>query len=195
MVSFLLTINLFVILFQTQYSFHHLYDYLQARTSYRLFAKSSGKGFGKTKPKSDSSSNNILDNSIPTFSLETTGNSPISKTLENDNIEPSLSKDSDLDTLIKNTEMFKSKREYRENILQSKIEQLKQEDDLIASDPSVGAVPELVANRMLGRIITFFGIPVFGGLLIFVAAYFVSKKYDIVIPPMVTLPFFLVYDQ
>ena len=38
---------------------------------------------------------------------------------------------------------------------------------------------------MLGRIVTFFGIPVFGGLSIFVAAFFVSKKYDLVIPPMV----------
>jgi hypothetical protein len=40
---------------------------------------------------------------------------------------------------------------------------------------------------MLGRIIGFFGIPVFGGLSIFVGAFFASKKYDIDIPPSVSV--------
>ena len=44
-----------------------------------------------------------------------------------------------------------------------------------------------VLNRMLGRIIAFFGIPVFGGLSIFVGAFFASKKYDIDVPPSVRL--------
>jgi len=34
---------------------------------------------------------------------------------------------------------------------------LKEEEDLISSDPSVGAVPEVVADRMIGRIAAFFG--------------------------------------
>jgi hypothetical protein len=34
---------------------------------------------------------------------------------------------------------------------------LKDEEDLISSDPSVGAVPEIVADRMIGRIAAFFG--------------------------------------
>ena len=33
--------------------------------------------------------------------------------------------------------------------------------------------------------VSFFGIPVFGGLAIFVAAFFYSKKYDVVVPPSV----------
>ena len=37
--------------------------------------------------------------------------------------------------------------------LDSKIMTLKEEEDLLASDPSVGAVPEIVANRMIGRIV------------------------------------------
>jgi hypothetical protein len=52
-------------------------------------------------------------------------------------------------------------------------------------DPSVGAVPELVADRMIGRIIAFFGVPVFGGLAIFVGAFFYSKKFDLVVPPSI----------
>ena len=44
---------------------------------------------------------------------------------------------------------------------------------------------QIVANRMLNRMIVFFGAPVFGGLTIFVGAFFYSKKYDIVIPPSI----------
>ena len=44
---------------------------------------------------------------------------------------------------------------------------------------------QIVANRMLNRMIVFFGAPVFGGLAIFVGAFFYSKKYDIVIPPSI----------
>ena len=68
---------------------------------------------------------------------------------------------------------------------------------------SSGAVPELVANRMLGRIVSdfnyiprvcykryfvqafFLGVPVFGGLSIFVIFFVLSKKYDITIQPVV----------
>jgi hypothetical protein len=64
-----------------------------------------------------------------------------------------------------------------------KLDRLREEEELIAQDPSVGAVPEIVADRMLGRIIAFFGVPVFGGLAIFVGAFFYSKKYDVVVPP------------
>jgi len=41
----------------------------------------------------------------------------------------------------------------------------------------------LVANRMLGRIVVLAGVPVFGGLAIFVGAFFYFKKYDMVVPP------------
>ena len=36
---------------------------------------------------------------------------------------------------------------------------------------------------MITRIVTFFGIPVFGGLAIFVGAFFYSKQNDVVVPP------------
>lgn len=86
---------------------------------------------------------------------------------------------------IEGTKMFLSMRQRREDALDEKINQLREVDEQIASDPSVGAVPEVVANRMIGRIATFFGVPVFGGLSIFVAAFFVSKKYDMVIQPSI----------
>jgi hypothetical protein len=81
--------------------------------------------------------------------------------------------------------LYQTPRARREAELDEKIARLKEEEDLIATDTSVGAVPELVANRMIGRIIAFFGIPVFGGLAIFVGAFFYSKKYDLVVPPSI----------
>ena len=59
--------------------------------------------------------------------------------------------------------LYETPRMRREAELDEKIRKLKEEEDLVAEDTSVGAVPELVANRMASRIAVFFGIPVFGG--------------------------------
>eukprot|EP00596_Hydrurales_sp_CCMP1899_P007738 CAMPEP_0119042258 /NCGR_PEP_ID=MMETSP1177-20130426/14492_1 /TAXON_ID=2985 /ORGANISM="Ochromonas sp, Strain CCMP1899" /LENGTH=192 /DNA_ID=CAMNT_0007008911 /DNA_START=329 /DNA_END=907 /DNA_ORIENTATION=+ len=85
----------------------------------------------------------------------------------------------------KEERLYMTPRARREAELDEKIARLKEEEDLIATDPSVGAVPELVADRMIGRIIAFFGVPVFGGLAIFVGAFFYSKKFDLVVPPSI----------
>ena len=51
---------------------------------------------------------------------------------------------------ILSTKMFKNIEKKREEALNEKIQRLREEEELIASDPSVGAVPELIANRMIG---------------------------------------------
>lgn len=52
-------------------------------------------------------------------------------------------------------------------------------------DPDAGVLPELVANRMLRRILTFGAVPL-GMLFVFFAVYFVLKyKYDITVIPVV----------
>lgn len=91
----------------------------------------------------------------------------------------------DIDRVFEKSKMVQDSNKRREILLDEKIRQVRDEEQLIASDPSVGAVPELVADRMIGRIATFFGIPVFGGLAIFVIAFFISKKYDLVVPPTI----------
>jgi hypothetical protein len=90
-----------------------------------------------------------------------------------------------LDAQIKGTQMFQNMNARRVMELEEKIQKLKDEDDLIASDPSVGAVPELVANRMISRIAVFFGVPVFGGIALFIAAIVAAKKYDTTVPPYI----------
>ena len=139
-------------------------------------SKPIGKGFGKQKP--------IIETDIIENKLETNQENNISTLL--DSIEQQnqfIPKTSD--EAILNTKMFKTKLQKQKELLQLKINEFEKEENLIATDPSVGAVPELVANRMITRIIGFFGIPVFGGLAIFVGAYFSSKQYDIVIPPVI----------
>ena len=48
--------------------------------------------------------------------------------------------------------LYETPRARREAELDDKIRRLKEEEDLLATDTSVGAVPELIANRMITRI-------------------------------------------
>lgn len=168
-------------------------------SSSALFANKSpsvGKGFGKSikqEPPVEQDTATAVDNdnsSLQSASFNDESgqqlriprrSSPIIPNTQSTNIESG-----NVDELIQSTDMFKKKRQNRIDILNENIQKLKEEEDLIATDPSVGAVPELVANRMLGRIIVFFGIPVFGGLAIFVGSFFAFKKYDISVPPYVS---------
>lgn len=118
----------------------------------------SGKGFGKKKIDEKDASI-VNDQSVGSDGTETTTLSATesdvelnTKAIEND---PSKA--------ILQTKMFKSMKKKEDEELQRKIKELEEEEALIASDPSVGAVPQIVADRMIVRIAGFFGIPVFGG--------------------------------
>lgn len=140
----------------------------------KVLVNVSGKGFGKRVLSSQKETSKISTNKIST--------KPVEDVVIQSNVgvmEPIA----DVDKAILSTKLYKNKRLQQEAALNEKIRLLREEEELIASDPSVGAVPEIVANRMISRIAGFFGIPVFGGLSIFVIAFFVSKKYDIIIPP------------
>ena len=91
--------------------------------------------------------------------------------------------DDKLEQRIQSSDRFTRMREARERELDSKIARLQEQDNLVAEDPSVGAVPQKVADRMITRIAFGAGLPVFGGLAIFVGAFLYSKKYDVVVPP------------
>ncbi len=59
------------------------------------------------------------------------------------------------------------------------------EEDLLAEDSSVGAVPQKVADRMMQRIAVCFGVPVFGGLSVFAGAVLSNRYLDYTVPPVV----------
>ena len=71
----------------------------------------------------------------------------------------------------------------KEISLEEKIRALREQEFELSQDLSVGAVPELVANRMIGRIVSFLGIPVILGMSIFIGSVVAAKKYDTVVPP------------
>jgi hypothetical protein len=71
----------------------------------------------------------------------------------------------------------------KEILLEEKIRALREQEFELSQDLSVGAVPELVANRMIGRIVSFLGVPVFLGMSIFVGSVVAAKKFDTVVPP------------
>ena len=117
------------------------------RLSTRLQNDDAGKGFGKKKEvvkelEQKQPFNSRLNPSAETTAAEVT-------------VSASKSEEKNL---------YATPRARREAELDEKIARLKEEEDLISSDPSVGAVPELVADRMIGRIVAFFGVPVFGGM-------------------------------
>lgn len=150
----------------------------------------SNKGFGKVKQID-------VESETERMTSENSTNQPRDRTTPRNSLDDLPNTDpSNIDDAIKGTKMFQSSRERSMQELELKRQKLREEDELLASDPSVGAVPEIVANRMITRIAAFFGVPVFGGLMIFVGAYFYSKKYDLTLPPVVVayatqLPFIL----
>eukprot|EP01039_Chlorochromonas_danica_P009617 gene9617-10632_t len=87
--------------------------------------------------------------------------------------------------MIVRSKMYVDRRFRKEQSIQGRIDILREEEQMILSEPGGGTLPEYVADRMIKRIAFFFGVPVFGGLGLFVAGYFASKQYDITIPPVV----------
>ena len=128
-------------------------------SSHLLYAKGTGrgKGFGAAPPpelestkstqiqETQQLSEPIQKSNIKPISSSVSNRQEIAENLLNTNLAPN-----DIDSIIVNTDLFKTKREQRQLRLNDKIQQLREEDELLATDPSVGAVPELVANRMLG---------------------------------------------
>ena len=112
------------------------------RSLTRLHSEEAGKGFGKKK----------------SIVKEPEAKQPFNSRLNPEGAVPSSA-------LIQSEDknLYQTPRARREAELDLKIARLKEEEDLISGDTSVGAVPELVADRMIGRIVAFFGVPVFGG--------------------------------
>ena len=164
---------------------------LKKRTPTSLKARkdTAGQGFGKKKKVHENSASRDASElkSINIMNPGAGEDSGINSTTMNSDSESRSSEMNldpvDLDAAIESSKLFKTTRARQEALLDEKIARLREEEEMLATDPSVGAVPEIVADRMIGRIATFFGIPVFGGLAIFVGAYFYSKQTDTVIQP------------
>ena len=118
------------------------------RIPMNLYGDKSGKGFGKKKEAVKE-----LDQKQPFNTRLNPTEESTSDATSSSNIK------------VEEKRSYITPRARREAELDEKIARLKEEEDLLSTDPSVGAVPELVADRMIGRIVAFFGVPVFGGEL------------------------------
>ena len=56
---------------------------------------------------------------------------------------------------------------------------------MLAEDKTAGVIPEKVAMRMLGRMLPLAGVPIFGGIALFVTFYLSATKWDLEIQPAV----------
>ena len=52
-------------------------------------------------------------------------------------------------------------------------------------DPSAGVMPEVVSNRMLGRVIPFAALPIFLGALVFFGFYYANTQLELDLPPQI----------
>ena len=118
------------------------------RIPMKLYGDKSGKGFGKKREAVKEADQKQPFNTRLNPAEESTTDA-----ISSSNIK------------VEEKRSYITPRARREAELDEKIARLKEEEDLLSTDPSVGAVPELVADRMIGRIVAFFGVPVFGGEL------------------------------
>jgi hypothetical protein len=58
-------------------------------------------------------------------------------------------------------------------------------EELQPLDPTEGVMPEVVADRMLKRVVPFAGLPVVGGILVFAGFWYANKQLELDIPPTI----------
>eukprot|EP00752_Nemacystus_decipiens_P001898 g1828.t1 len=79
---------------------------------------------------------------------------------------------------------------------QERIDSVMKAKEATEGDPDAGSIPQVVADRMLSRMVPFFLLPALGGVGVFVAVYVLSHKYDYTIPAYIVAyatqaPFFV----
>ena len=72
-----------------------------------------------------------------------------------------------------------------EPVFKKKDKMVLTEDELRPMDPTEGVMPEVVADRMLGRIIPFAGAPIGLAVLVFIGFWFANTQLNMDLPPMI----------
>jgi len=69
--------------------------------------------------------------------------------------------------------------------VQRRLEDMKEVEKVLRENPDAGVIPEVVAQRMLGRMLPLAAVPIFGGIALFVGFYIAATKWDLEIQPTV----------
>ena len=74
---------------------------------------------------------------------------------------------------------LEAERALRKEREEQRIRDILEAERVTAEDPNAGVIPEVVANRMLMRVVPFFSLPVLAGLGVFGYFFVAAKKYEI----------------
>ncbi|CAM9122483.1 unnamed protein product [Phaeothamnion confervicola] len=74
-------------------------------------------------------------------------------------------------------------REERQAENERRLEELREAERYARDNPDAGVIPEVVANRMLSRMVPFFFLPVLSGIGLFVFYFVLAKKYELSMQP------------
>lgn len=81
-------------------------------------------------------------------------------------------------------QLRKDRAEKRDAELRA-IRNVRSVDEFIRDDPTAASIPEKVALRMGSRMLSFVGIPLFGGMAAFVGFWYISTYKNVEIEPIV----------
>ncbi|CAM9639425.1 unnamed protein product [Heterosigma akashiwo] len=74
---------------------------------------------------------------------------------------------------------MEAKEQARRDEARAKLEELREEERAIREQPDAGVIPEIVSNRMLGRILPFIAVPVVMGIGLFYFFIVLARQYEI----------------
>eukprot|EP00903_Cladosiphon_okamuranus_P008120 g7821.t1 len=99
-------------------------------------------------------------------------------------------------TARKEIERMEAEERERKAKRQERIESVMKAKEATEGNPDAGSIPQIVADRMLSRMVPFFLLPALGGVGVFVAVYVLSHQYDYTIPAYIVAyatqaPFFV----
>jgi len=78
---------------------------------------------------------------------------------------------------------MEAKEQARRDEARAKLEELREEERAIREQPDAGVIPEVVSNRMLGRILPFIAVPVVMGIGLFYFFIVLARQYEISVEP------------
>jgi len=169
--------------------FHEIRGVTTSRLRTRRFlAKDSAKGFGKKKPKperklSAEDLEALSPKGRPGSALSSDeGTASASRLGEGEeagsfpDVSPSAREA---------LEQMRMRRDEAALAVEAKREERKEVQEVLKENPTAGVIPDKVAQRMLFRMLPLAGVPIFGGIALFVYFYLSATKGDVEFQPTV----------
>jgi Photosynthesis affected mutant 68 len=138
------------------------------------------KGFGKVTKQAPASKKKGLQTRS---AASTSAPAPAAEDDSDDSAVPTVAGPTDKDLQAAqmardNIKRMEAERAERDAAQKQRMADIKAAQRVTREDPNAGVIPDLVANRMLARMIPFFILPVAAGVGVFVYFFVLAKRYD-----------------